>query len=134
MDVVVVKSEEHHIVGIDENEECRIAFNEITPTGIKSAIKSPRKLNKDLIDAQQARRVMDRMVGYKVSPIISKKIAPKLSAGRVQSVALKLVVDREVEIENFKPEEYWNVSAIHSKNEISFKSALANYKNKKIYE
>jgi DNA topoisomerase-1 len=71
-----------YILGIDENEECRIAFNEITPTGIKSAIKSPRKLNKDLIDAQQARRALDRIVGYKISPLLWKKVKKGLSAGR----------------------------------------------------
>lgn len=121
-----------HVLGLDPSTKCRIQFNEISKKAVEKALKEPRAIDLNLVDAQQARRVMDRMVGYKVSPIISKKIAPKLSAGRVQSVALKLVVDREVEIENFKPEEYWNVSAIHSKNEISFKSALANYKNKKI--
>lgn len=121
-----------HVLGLDPSTKCRIQFNEISKKAVEKALKEPRAIDLNLVDAQQARRVMDRMVGYKVSPIISKKIAPKLSAGRVQSVALKLVVDREIEIENFKPEEYWNISALHKKGEVSFKSALANYKNKKI--
>ncbi len=92
----------------------------------------PRAIDLNLVNAQQARRVLDRIVGYKLSPILSKKIAPKLSAGRVQSVALKLVVDREIEIENFKPEEYWNVTAEHIKDSVKFKSSLTSYKNKKL--
>ena len=98
-----------YILGIDENEECRIAFNEITPSGIKSAIKSPRKLNKDLIDAQQARRALDRIVGYQISPLLWKKVKKGLSAGRVQSVAVRMICDREEEIEKFNPEEYWTL-------------------------
>ncbi len=96
------------------------------------ALEAPREIDLNLVNAQQARRVMDRIVGYKLSPILSKKIAPKLSAGRVQSVALKLVVDREIEIENFKPEEYWNVSAEHTKQSIKYKSSLTHHKGKKI--
>ena len=99
------------ILGIDENSECRITFNEITKTGIQNAIKNPRKLDKDLIDAQQARRILDRIVGYKISPLLWKKVRKGLSAGRVQSVAVRMIVDREEEIENFVPEEYWTLAA-----------------------
>lgn len=121
-----------YVLGLDPKTKCRIQFNEISKKAVIKALEEPREIDLNLVNAQQARRVMDRIVGYKLSPILSKKIAPKLSAGRVQSVALKLVVDREVEIENFKPEEYWNVSAEHEKGSIKFKSNLTNYKNKKI--
>ena len=121
-----------HVLGLDPNTKCRIQFNEISKKAVLKALKEPRAIDLNLVNAQQARRVMDRIVGYKLSPILSKKIAPKLSAGRVQSVALKLVVDREVEIENFKPEEYWTVSAEHEKDNIKFKSNLTNFKKKKI--
>ncbi len=100
-----------YILGIDDNSNCRIAFNEITKNGIQSAIKEPRKLDKDLIDAQQARRALDRIVGYKISPLLWKKVRKGLSAGRVQSVAVRLIVDREEQIENFVPEEYWTLDA-----------------------
>jgi len=121
-----------NVLGINENEPCRIEFNEISKTAVTNALKSPRPVNMDLIHAQQGRRVLDRLVGYKVSPIISKKIQSKLSAGRVQSVALKLVVDREKEIRNFKPEEYWNINALLTKGTSpEFKAALFNYKGKK---
>ena len=100
-----------YILGIDDNSTCRIAFNEITKNGIQSAIKNPRKLDKDLIDAQQARRALDRIVGYKISPLLWKKVRKGLSAGRVQSVAVRLIVDREEQIENFVPEEYWTLDA-----------------------
>lgn len=121
-----------HVLGLDPKKKCRIQFNEISKKAVLKALTEPREINLNLVNAQQARRVMDRIVGYKLSPILSKKIAPKLSAGRVQSVALKLVVDREKEIEEFKPEEYWVVSAEHTKNSIKFKSTLTNYKNKKV--
>ena len=100
-----------YILGMDDNSTCRIAFNEITKNGIQSAIKEPRKLDKDLIDAQQARRAVDRIVGYKISPLLWKKVRKGLSAGRVQSVAVRLIVDREEQIENFVPEEYWTLDA-----------------------
>lgn len=100
-----------YILGIDENSDCRIAFNEITNNGIKDAIKNPRKLDMNLINAQQARRVLDRFVGYKISPLLWKKVKRGLSAGRVQSVAVRMVVDREEEIESFVPEEYWTLDA-----------------------
>lgn len=121
-----------HELDLDPNTKCRIQFNEISKKAVLKALTEPRAIDLHLVDAQQARRVLDRIVGYKLSPILSKKIAPKLSAGRVQSVALKLVVDREVEIENFKPEEYWNVSAEHQKGNMKFKSSLTHHKGKKI--
>ena len=100
-----------HILEIPENSNCRVTFNEITKETVKESIKKPRTINMDLVDAQQARRVLDRIVGYKISPVLWKKVKKGLSAGRVQSVAVKLIVDREEEIENFIPEEYWNIYA-----------------------
>ena len=98
---------------LDENKEkiTRVTFNEITKTAVQKAIKEPRNIDVNLVDAQQARRVLDRIVGYKMSPVLWKKVRRGLSAGRVQSVAVKLIVDRENEIENFIPEEYWNIYA-----------------------
>lgn len=121
-----------HVLGLDPHTKCRIQFNEISKNAVLKALENPRAIDLKLVDAQQARRVMDRIVGYKLSPVICKKVAPKLSAGRVQSVALKLVVDREKEIESFKPEEYWTVTALAEKQKIAFKSTLQTYKNKKI--
>ena len=96
----------------DEKEKItRVTFNEITKSVVQKAIKEPRDIDINLVDAQQARRVLDRIVGYKISPVLWKKVKRGLSAGRVQSVAVKLIVDRENEIENFKPEEYWNIYA-----------------------
>ena len=99
------------ILGLDFSEANRVTFNEITETGIKAGIKSPRKIDINLVDSQQARRVLDRIVGYKLSPFLWKKVKSGLSAGRVQSVALKLIVDREREIMSFNSEEYWTVDA-----------------------
>ncbi len=104
-----------NVLGINENENVRIEFNEISKNAVQQAIMKPRKIDKNLVDAQQARRVLDRIVGYQLSPILCKRIQPKLSAGRVQSVTLKLVVDREREIINFKPEEWWSINATLSK-------------------
>ena len=119
------------ILNIDENEPCRIEFNEISKSVVQNAVNKPRKINMDLVHAQQGRRVLDRLVGYKVSPIICKKIRPNLSAGRVQSVALKIIVDREKAIEKFKPQEFWTISAILEKLGIKFKSTLATKNTKK---
>lgn len=94
---------------ISEGEKCRIEFNEITKTAVKSAIKNPREINENVFDAQQARRVLDRLVGYEISPILWRKIKWGLSAGRVQSVALKIICDREKEISEFVPKEYWTI-------------------------
>jgi DNA topoisomerase-1 len=98
-------------LNIKEDEACRIEFNEITKSAVQSAIKNPRKIDMDLVNAQQARRVLDRLVGYKISPLLWKKVRKGLSAGRVQSVAVKLICDRENEIKNFIPREYWNLIA-----------------------
>ena len=100
-----------HILEIPEDSVCRVTFNEITKETVKESIKRPRKIDMNLTDAQQARRVLDRIVGYKISPVLWKKVRRGLSAGRVQSVAVKLIVDREEEIEKFIPEEYWNIYA-----------------------
>lgn len=100
-----------NLLGIDNNEPCRIVFNEITKDAIKEAVKNPRAVDQKLVDAQQARRVLDRLVGYQISPILWAKVRKGLSAGRVQSAALRIICDREREIENFKPEEFWNIIA-----------------------
>lgn len=120
-----------NVLSLPENKKCRIQFNEISQKAVQHALTQPREVDKKLVDAQQARRVLDRIVGYKLSPILCKKIKPRLSAGRVQSVALKLVVDREKEIEAFKPEEYWPVTAFVVKNNEIFKSNLEKRKGKK---
>ena len=99
------------VLGIDPQSACRVEFNEITEKTVKSAIKTPRQIDMQLVDAQQARRVLDRLVGYKISPLLWAKIKKGLSAGRVQSVAMRMIVDREHEIETFEPEEYWHVGA-----------------------
>ncbi|MCM3759436.1 type I DNA topoisomerase [Alkalihalobacillus oceani] len=100
-----------HSLNIDENSECRVVFNEITKQAIKDAFKSPRSINMDLVDAQQARRILDRLVGYNISPLLWKKVKKGLSAGRVQSVAVKMIIEREKEIKAFVPEEYWSIQA-----------------------
>ena len=100
-----------HILEIPEDSVCRVTFNEITKETVQSSIKKPRKIDMNLTDAQQARRVLDRIVGYKMSPLLWKKVKKGLSAGRVQSVAVKIICDREDEIEKFIPEEYWNITA-----------------------
>ena len=100
-----------NLLNINEGNKCRITFNEITKNAVKNAIKSPRQIDMDLVDAQQARRVLDRIVGYKISPLLWKKVRKGLSAGRVQSVATRLICDREDEIEKFIPEEYWSINA-----------------------
>ncbi len=99
------------ILDLDINESNRVTFNEITKTGIQAGMKTPRSIDMDLVNAQQARRILDRLVGYKLSPFISQKIRRGLSAGRVQSVAVRLIVDRENEIRAFVPEEYWSLDA-----------------------
>ena len=98
-----------HILGLQENDECRIEFNEITKDAIKKAIKSPRHIDISVVNAQQARRVLDRLLGYQISPILWQKIRKGLSAGRVQSVTTKLICDREKEINAFVPKEYWSI-------------------------
>ncbi len=99
------------ILGLDLNKLNRVTFNEITKTGVKNGMANPRKVDLDLVNAQQARRILDRLVGYKLSPFVSQKIRRGLSAGRVQSVAVRMIVDRENEIRAFNPEEYWSLEA-----------------------
>jgi DNA topoisomerase I len=101
-----------HILSLDGSDECRIEFNEITKDAIKKAIKKPRSIHQDLVDAQQARRVLDRLLGYQISPILWQKIRKGLSAGRVQSVTTKLICEREKEISEFVPQEYWTINLI----------------------
>ncbi|MBS6861708.1 MAG: type I DNA topoisomerase [Clostridiales bacterium] len=100
-----------YILGLDTSEKNRVTFNEITKTGITAGMEHPRSIDQNLVNAQQARRILDRLVGYKLSPFLSQKIRRGLSAGRVQSVAVRLIVDREDEIRAFKPEEYWTIDA-----------------------
>ena len=95
-----------------QGDKVRIEFNEISPKAVRAAMENPREINMDLVNSQQARRVLDRLVGYKISPILSRKLKPSLSAGRVQSAALKMIVDREKEIRDFTPEEYWTINAM----------------------
>ena len=101
----------YHVLGVSDDAPCRIEFNEVTKKAVQNAIKHPRKLDLNRIDAQQARRALDRLVGYKISPLLWAKVKKGLSAGRVQSVATRMVVDRENEINAFIPEEYWEISA-----------------------
>ena len=103
-----------YVLGLDPKTVLRVTFNEITKTAVQNGIASPRHIDLNLTDAQQARRVMDRIVGYKISPVLWRKVGKGLSAGRVQSVALRLIVEREEEIQNFIPEEYWNITLIAS--------------------
>lgn len=111
-----------HYLELDEKDACRVVFNEITKQAVKDAFKSPRPIDMDLVNAQQARRVLDRLVGYKISPLLWKKVKKGLSAGRVQSVAVKLIIDRENEIKAFVPEEYWSITAFLSKGNANFEA------------
>ena len=113
-----------NVLNIDDDKKCRIEFNEITKSAVKKAVLNARTIDLDLVDAQQARRILDRIVGYKLSPILWKKVKKGLSAGRVQSVALKIIIDREREIRNFKPVEYWSLSVNLLKDSTSF---IANF-------
>ena len=112
------------VLKLPENEPNRITFNEITKSGIESGINNPRTIDMDLVDAQQARRILDRIVGYKLSPFLWRKVKRGLSAGRVQSAVLRMIVDREEEIRAFNPEEYWTVDAILKSGRSKFKSYL----------
>lgn len=120
-----------HILKLDENEKNRVTFNEITKQAVKDAFKKSRTIDLDLVDAQQARRVLDRVVGYEISPILWKKVKSGLSAGRVQSVALKMIIDRENEIRHFKPEEYWSIGAQFKKSRAKFEADFYGINNKK---
>jgi len=123
-----------HLLDIPEESKSRVTFNEITKTAVQKAIKEPRQIDINLVNAQQARRVLDRIVGYKISPVLWKKVRKGLSAGRVQSVAVKLIVDRENEIESFIPEEYWNIIAnlLDTKSKKKIEAKLVGKDNKKI--
>lgn len=121
-----------YILGIDINEKCRVEFNEITKTKVKDSIKNPRNINLNLVNAQQARRIVDRLVGYGISPILWKNVKPKLSAGRVQSAALKLICDRENEISKFKIEQYFTIEGYGKKDNLNYTIKLSLYKNKKL--
>ncbi len=126
----------HLITALDIPEKLttRVVFNEITKDAVKNAIKHPRDIDEDLVDAQQARRVLDRIVGYSISPLLWRKIKKGLSAGRVQSVVLKLICDRELEIEKFEPKEFWNITASlgHKGTRVAFKAKFYGDKKKKI--
>jgi DNA topoisomerase-1 len=126
-----------HLLDLNQDEPNRIVFNEITKDAIKGAVKNPRPIDRNLVDAQQARRVLDRLVGYQISPLLWRKIRRGLSAGRVQSAALKIICDREKEIRNFIPKEYWNISVVlksakGGKESKAFTAKLTEYKGKKI--
>nr|WP_282186114.1 type I DNA topoisomerase [Streptococcus intermedius] len=121
-----------HILNLDEHDKNRVVFNEITKDAVKNAFKEPRQIDMDLVDAQQARRVLDRIVGYSISPILWKKVKKGLSAGRVQSVALKLIIDRENEINAFKPEEYWTIDGTFKKGARQFQASFYSINGKKM--
>jgi len=122
------------ILDVENSKITRVTFNEITKSAVQKAIKEPRDIDINLVDAQQARRVLDRIVGYKISPVLWKKVRRGLSAGRVQSVAVKMIVDREEEIEKFIPEEYWNIYAklLDEKSKKVFEAKFYGKDNKKI--
>ncbi|QCS52251.1 type I DNA topoisomerase [Priestia flexa] len=120
-----------HSLDVDIASDCRVVFNEITKDAIKESFKHPRAINMDLVDAQQARRILDRLVGYNISPLLWKKVKKGLSAGRVQSIAVRLIIDREKEITDFEPEEYWTVQATFQKDNDQFEGLLIEYKGKK---
>ena len=121
-----------HILNLDEHDKNRVVFNEITKDAVKNAFKEPRQIDMDLVDAQQARRVLDRIVGYSISPILWKKVKKGLSAGRVQSVALKLIIDRENEINAFNPEEYWTIDGTFKKGARQFQASFYGINGKKM--
>lgn len=120
-----------HSLDVDIASDCRVVFNEITKEAIKESFKHPRAINMDLVDAQQARRILDRLVGYNISPLLWKKVKKGLSAGRVQSIAVRLIIDREKEIAKFIPEEYWTVKATFQKGNDQFEGQLIEYQGKK---
>lgn len=121
-----------YLLDLDRNEPNRVVFNEITKAAVKEAFKHPRKIDQDLVDAQQARRILDRIVGYSISPLLWKKIKRGLSAGRVQSTALKIIIDREKQISAFKPEEYWKLTAKFKKGRSQFEADFYGKEGKKL--
>lgn len=120
-----------HALDVADGEACRVVFNEITKQAVKDAFKTPRQINMDLVNAQQARRILDRLVGYKISPLLWKKVKKGLSAGRVQSVAVKIIIDRENEISEFKPEEYWSITARLTVNDTTFEAKFTQLNGEK---
>ena len=120
-----------HILQLDDTAPNRVVFNEITKDTVKNAFKTPRLINQDLVDAQQARRILDRLVGYSISPILWKTVKRGLSAGRVQSVALGLIIKREKEIQSFEPEEYWTLDAVFKKGRSKIQSVFYGVDDKK---
>ena len=119
-------------LGVDIESDCRVVFNEITKEAIKESFKNPRPIDMDRVDAQQARRILDRLVGYNISPILWKKVKKGLSAGRVQSVALRMIIDRENEINAFVPEEYWSISGQFEKDDTTFEAEFFGDSKKKV--
>lgn len=119
-------------LGVDIESDCRVVFNEITKEAIKESFKNPRPIDMDRVDAQQARRILDRLVGYNISPILWKKVKKGLSAGRVQSVALRMIIDRENEINAFVPEEYWSISGQFEKDDTTFEAEFFGDLKKKL--
>ena len=120
-----------HLLGLDDDDKNRVVFNEITKDTVKQAFKTPRSIDMNLVDAQQARRVLDRLVGYSISPILWAKVKKGLSAGRVQSIALKLVIERENEIKKFVPQEYWTIESIFKHDKDKFKANFYGLDGKK---
>ncbi|MBR0484701.1 MAG: type I DNA topoisomerase [Oscillospiraceae bacterium] len=120
------------MLNLDLNADNRVAFNEITKTGVQTGMSNPHKIDLDLVNAQQARRILDRLVGYKLSPFLWKKVKRGLSAGRVQSVAVRLIVDREEEIKAFVPKEYWSIDAVLNASRKKFSAKLSSVDGKKI--
>ncbi|PLR77624.1 type I DNA topoisomerase [Bacillus sp. V3-13] len=121
-----------HTLDVDIESDCRVVFNEITKDAIKESFKHPRPINMDLVDAQQARRILDRLVGYNISPLLWKKVKKGLSAGRVQSVAVRLIIDREKEIKKFVPEEYWTIGGQFLKGKDTFEASFYGVDDKKV--
>ncbi|MGV3042747.1 type I DNA topoisomerase [Staphylococcus rostri] len=119
-----------NILELEDKTDNRVVFNEITKDAVKASFKNPRGIEMELVDAQQARRILDRLVGYNISPVLWKKVKKGLSAGRVQSVALRLVIDRENEIRNFKPEEYWTIEGAFRYQKSKFTAKFLHYKGK----
>ena len=119
------------VLNVDMDKENRVVFNEVTKDAVVDALSHPRKIDQNLVKSQETRRVLDRIIGFKLSKLLQKKIKSK-SAGRVQSVALRLIVEKEREIEAFVPQEYWKIKAEFEKDEIEFTGELAKYNNKKL--
>ncbi|MFJ6276285.1 type I DNA topoisomerase [Bacillus thuringiensis] len=119
-------------LNVDVESDCRVVFNEITKDAIKESFKHPRAINMDLVDAQQARRILDRLVGYNISPLLWKKVKKGLSAGRVQSVAVRLIIEREKEIQSFEPEEFWTIKTEFVKGKDTFEASFYGVDGEKV--